>query len=284
MQQPYVVSADVRLLMSRWAEQKKFVLPNESFFTEMRSDFSEMMSSIFSGFKLISENELVVGTQKFIEKQSVPIISLDRVYSSSNLMLDITRCVDSKKNDRGMSSRFGSEPIDQQIKQIKDRGISEVVLVDDVIFTGSLIVKLIELLSVFQIHTSCVYAGIGIEQGMQKIKKNVSVDCLFCYKTVIDQVCERDFYAGVPFSGRSLLNSKNVGMPYFYPFGNPEKWASIPKKYTKEFSQFCMNQTIKLFEAVEKKSNRVVLCDDLDRKAIPCSEGERFVNILKRFL
>ena len=48
---PYVVSADIRILLQPWADEKGFVLPNSDFFGQIRTGFSSYMRTIFPGFE-----------------------------------------------------------------------------------------------------------------------------------------------------------------------------------------------------------------------------------------
>ena len=107
------------------------------------------------------------------------------------------------------------------------------------------------------------------------------MNCAHTYNQVVDEVCERDFYLGIPYSGRSLMGGENFGLSYILPFGNPEAWASIPNEYQKFFSIFCINQTIKLFEEIENSSNKIVDCSDIDRKVPNQPKIGRYVDFLK---
>jgi hypothetical protein len=113
----------------------------------------------------------------------------------------------------------------------------------------------------------------------------VEVRSVHYFDSVVDEVCERDFYPGVLLSGRTLYGSENVGLPYLLPFGDPVNWASIPEEKKYAFSEFCLNQTIKIFEEIELSSGRPVLCRDLERNifSIP-ADGIRFVDALKQKL
>ena len=57
-------------------------------------------------------------------------------------------------------------------------------------------------------------------------------------------------------SGRTVItkSGKAYGAPYFYPFGKPEQWASIPSDKAEEFSLFCLTQTLIMWEKIERES------------------------------
>lgn len=281
---PYVVSEDVRLLLQDWAEQRGFKLPKPEFFEELRGEFKTYMGQVFAGFELVPETELLEGIQERVKECGLLPVSLDRVYYRSEPSLDITRLVEEAGQDRGLGKRVGTVSLLKQFRALKESGVSEVVLVDDVIFTGDLIRRTGTLLERMGISVPMVCAGIGIAEGIEQLNGfGQEVSCVREYKEVVDEICERDFYPGVPMCGRSLQGDENVGVPYILPFGNPGKWASIPKEWQEPLSRFCIGQTIKLFEAIEASSGRVVECRDLERKVSLLPRDEtRFVDALKQ--
>lgn len=281
---PYVVSEDVNLLLQGWAGQRGFSLPEPEFFTELRSEFKSYMGQVFDGFELVPENELLEGIRKRVEESGLLPVSLDRVYFRSEPSLDITRLVEDSGQDRGLGGRVGTPSLLRQFRALKESGVNEVVLVDDVIFTGDLIKRTGKLLKKMGIRVPMVCAGIGITEGIEQLNGfGQEVSCVREYKEVVDEICERDFYPGVPMCGRSLKGNENVGVPYILPFGNPGKWASISTEWQEPLSSFCIGQTVRLFEAIEEASGRVVECRDLDRKVNSLPKDEtRFADALKQ--
>lgn len=210
-------------------------------------------------------------------------VTLDQVYCSSFYELDLTRKVDLMGNNRGLYCRFGSPSFLKQLNYLKMKGINEICLIDDVIFSGVLSQRLIKVLSGFGITVSLVCAGIGIEEGLSRILKEekIKIDCAKVYDDVIDEVCERDFYLGIPYSRRSVFGNENLSLPYFLPYGKPAEWASIPTSFEIEFLKFCINQTISLFEEIEKVSKKQVCCSDIDRKILTQPKYGSYINFLK---
>ncbi len=185
-----------------------------------------------------------------------------------------------------MGNRPGAPPLIRQFRELTKMNTKEITLVDDVVFTGDLLERVAHFLSRIDFKIPLICAGIGIGEGIKRlIKAGYNVRCVRTYEEVIDEICERDFYPGVPLSGRVLINGKNLGVPYLLPFGNPGKWASIPKEQQKPFSKFCIRQTITLFEAVEKHSNKVVCCSDLERKVVSLPRDDTpYVEALRKLL
>lgn len=287
MEKLYIVSEDIYLLLRHWARQRDFVLPEEGFFRNLRSEFANFFQEIFLNFEMVSEREMVAGIEMLIKKSKLIPISLDKSYYLAEYNFELTRFVDVDKNDVGTRERYGTPRIHIQLRKLeKELKGKEVIIVDDVIFSGDVVEQTINELSPLGIKVVAVCAGIGIEKGVDRLNSaGYEVSCVRIYESVIDEVCERDFYPGVPLSGRSVVCKENVGVPYILPFGDPEKWASIPKKWQKPLSEFCIKQTIKLFEAIEKESKRIIKCEDLDRKvlSLPINE-ERYVDCLREIM
>jgi hypothetical protein len=283
MDTPYVISADIGLLVKKWADKNSFVSPCGVFFEELRVNFSKFMRKIFPCFEIVPEKEILEGTSNLVAKTNLPVISLDRVYSSYGVNLDIARAINKDWNNKGLRCRAGTPSLLKQFSSLKMLGIKEAVLVDDVVFSGDLIERVTDLLLKIGINIPIVCCGIGIEEGIQRIKKiKKEIRCTRVYSQVIDEVCERDFYPGVLYSGRLLAGSENIGMPYVLPFGNPESWASIPTKHQKNFSKFCIRQAINLFCEIERVSQKTVTCRDINRKLMGMpNDGSRFADFLK---
>lgn len=283
-QRPYVVSGDIISLLQQWADQKGFKLPANSFFNQLRSNFGTFMSNIFPRFEFIAEEELSCGLDTLVRKNGLYPLSLDRVYYPSGLRIDIARQVGTDGKDQGLGRRANAHPLLEQFRQLRNSGVRQVSLVDDVIFSGDLVARVGKALNRVGMEVGAVYAGIGIQEGIDLLRsKGYKVECVRSYKSVIDEICERDFYPGIPLSGRLVDPEQNIGAPYILPFGNPGKWASIPERWQAPFSRFCLGQTIQLFEGIEKASGRAVTCADLDRKVITLpQDNSRFVEALSR--
>lgn len=282
---PFIVSNDIAISLARWGERKGFQIPEASFFAQLRSEFRSYLESIFPWVKIIEEAEMLDGIASLLPEDSV-VLSLDKNYcTQATFSLDVTRLVDigccGEFVDAGLGKRPDAPSLTMQLDLLKREEIKEVVLVDDVIFSGSVIQEVIEMLAVAGIEVSFVVAGIAIEDGARRVESfGKTVKAVKRYAHVIDEICERDFYPGVPYSGRTLKGEANIGIPYILPYGEPTKWASIPEKSAIDFSRFCLRQTIRLFEQIEKLSEREVICEDIERKICLHWSG-RFVDRLQ---
>lgn len=271
---PYIVSADIKLLLERWAQERGFVLPRDEFFGNLRDEFSRVMRSIFPNYEFVPENELVQGLNKLAQDSSYPVVSIDRAYCPTELTLDITRlCQTVENGGTTVGARHGKPGVDEQIARIRQAS-NVITLLDDVVFEGQTVLRLIEVLGEKGVHVASVIAGIGIGEGVNCIQETgVVVRCVRRYSSAIDEVCERDFYPGVPFSGRSLSGDANVGISYLLPDGKPDKWASIPAEWCLPVSRACLKNTYSLFAQIGRVSERKVLISDLDRWLYGYTDG-----------
>jgi hypothetical protein len=285
---PYVISADIFLLLGVWALERGFTLPPKAFFQSLRQTFCNFFRKIFPNFQFISEDELQLGIQKIVSESGFFPISLEKTYFPTSPNLEICRHTSCDNTEKGLGPRPNSPSLEEQINRLEAYKDKKIILIDDVIFTGELLLMIFFELSRRGFHVEMVVAGIGIQQGIKELEKaGLKVHCVRVYQEVVDEICERDFYPGVPLSGR-LLNGggDNIGMPYILPFGKPGDWASIPENWQKAFSIFCIHQTISLFEAIEKASgNKKISCQEVGRKVFSLpQDGSSFVEALKRTL
>jgi len=284
---PYVVSGDIQITLMDWAKRNGFILPSVKFFDGLRSKFETYMKTIFPNFEFVTEAEFIKGLQSLTSQDPNPIISLDGNYFSSQYRLDITRLVDKQQKNKGLGRRNGSNLLRQQfalLDELKKQDITEVSILDDVGFTGDMLVRVIQILRSRGFTINNVYFGIGMKDAIDKLQKiGCTVSTVREYSDVIDEICERDFYPGVPQSGRSINTLDNRGLPYLLPFGNPIEWASIPPEKALKFSIFCLDQTIQLFAAIEQASGRIVRCCDIERLplGIP-NDKTRYIDVLQK--
>jgi len=257
------------------------------FFNELRQEMRDYLENIFGqdNVDMVSAPELINGVTRLIKKTGTRLISIDKVYFPTHLSLEINRIVDSNLRDTGLGPRFGFAPIQFQVEKIAKNCPAEITLVDDVIFSGNGMSQIINLFSKHNIMTKSIVAGIIVGNGFEYLKqKEIEIRCVRFYPEIIDEICERDFYPGVPMSGRLVAElNHETGAPYLLPFGKPKEWASIPAEKAKDFSIFCLNQSIKLWKEIEKVSNKYVLVSDLARRPFGITDKSiRITEALKK--
>jgi hypothetical protein len=279
----YLVSEDIDLVMAKWTANKGYNLPKPEFFSSLRDDFQWYLRKVFPAVVLDCGREIKAEMRSNIQKIGLPSISLDRVYFEGDFSLDVTRGVDNKLKNIGIMPRPGINTA-WQIQEIVESGVKEAVLVDDVLFSGKVAYSIIDMLKDFNIKIPMVCTGVAIQDGITLLEYGgIGVRCSRSYGCrVIDQVCERDFYPGVPYSGRTVRDAENVGVPYIKPFGKPDEWASIPFKWQRGFSELCLINTARLFKEIESESDKMIRIQDLDRKVFGMrnTDQTRFVYAL----
>lgn len=286
---PYVVSSDIRVALAPWAQRQGFTLPSDDFFTALRQNFAAVGQEIFPGFEMVSEDEIILGLQNLLSESPYPTISLDGNYFPSEYSLELTRTVNDNLESRGLRRRPGTVSFREQLGQLnklKEKGLTEVNLVDDVGFSGELLERVINILKKRGFTVKGVYLGVGVSEAIERIEAlGIEIKSVRKYGKVIDEICERDFYPGTPQSGRTLVGIENIGASYILPFGKPNEWASIPLREAQKFSLFCIEQAIRLFSEIERISGKIVRCKDLERVpyGIPKSES-RFVDELRKII
>jgi len=268
----YVVSEDICVLLSLWAKKYGFLPPQPQFLRGLRTAMKNELERIFGQGKIdfLEADHLIIGLKKLTAESGLMPVSLDKSYFFTNHQIEMTRAVDANLADCGESERFGQEKLETQIQKLSLVLPSEIALVDDVIFSGNGIIRLINLFAQRKIAVKKIIAGISIGEGREKIQKlGAEVVSVFHYANVIDEICERDFYPGVPLSGRYVSNqTKETGAPYLYPFGKPTEWASIPPEQAENFSRFCLRQTANLWRHIGSISGKEVFSQDIWRLPI----------------
>lgn len=260
---------------------------------DLRRKFANYMRRIFLAFEMVSENELKDGIQGLVDGAGLPVVSLDIAYvEKADFRLDFSRQVNEENREEGIDQRRGSQTdsLEREFRELERSGVREVALVDDVIFTGHQMRRVILKLGEFGIRVHKVMAGIGVERGLRFVADSGSpeIQCVRTYAEVVDQICERDFYPGVPYSGRTRKDlpngDQNMGVPYFYPFGEPDAWASIPQEWCRRFSRIQLRRTIELWQEIELLSERPVGRKEVERGVRGWNLGGSFQESLAHWL
>ncbi len=225
----------------------------------------------------------------------IPIISLDKIYLVTDdrnvLFLDCTRLDGSKKLvSRNNLNRFDN--VEWQIKMIADRlkdiGLNEIILADDVVFSGSVLKSVIQEFLKNGIKVLGIRSAVATITSYEIFKElPLGLKCTYLLgRNFIDQVCERDFYFGVAQSGISVLQQDGFiyKAPYFVPFGNPVERASISEMYRRTFSRGCLRRSIALWSEIERLSKRKFYIRDLPEKITLVNDEEEIVKTLKKEL
>lgn len=279
---PYVISADSRGLLKTWARKNKLAVPNDAYFQGMLKDLENTLRQYFAEVDIVPEEFLREGLSGFVRNSALPVVSLDRAYvnrKQANLsgFIDVTRTVDGNLNNTGIGSRALEITLERQIDQLVAQQTGGVFnLLDDVIFEGKTMLQLVEKLRSKGVVVDTVFSGITIREGQDLLEQNgVRVKSLLVYDQVIDEICQRDFVVGAPYSGRSVVNGKGEmeGAPYVYPFGKPVEWASIPAEKAEDFSLFALAQALQLWIKTEQLSGRKISTKEIAKPVFGLPEN-----------
>ncbi len=292
----YVVSEDIDVIVKRWCGELGLTPPPIDTYVGLRSKMKSFLEEIFSKVTFIDSGEIRAGLLSSIEKHrlaGLTVVNLERVYlddSEVDTRIELTRTVNEQGDDIVMPSvRHGTRNKGRQFESLSNKKIA---LIDDVVFSGKTLVTTIADLQQYNALTHSVTVAIGIADGVRRLKRatfgvtgmpdHMTIECIEEFDHVSDQVCERDFYPGLPYSGRQLASHEHFSLPYVLPFGMPGKWASIPEKEIKAFSILCLKNTIALFREIEKINRKTVPSAMVPRPVLGIVPSSRsFADILE---
>ena len=262
---PYIISADAEHLMNTWGERNNLKMPDSSFFADFQSGCIEHITDAASfgdnNFEpmVIPHDKLASELQGLVSRyRQEGVVALDRAYIGDSITrhLEVTRAVNTKLESIGTQPRPYTPSISKQIDRLVANSDTDLTLVDDVIFSGDAIIEAAELFHAKGARVRTVLAAIAIGEGRKKIEEaGIEVNSVIEYADVKDEICERDFLAGIPFSGRTVYREDggHYSAPYFAPFGLPERWASIEDATAaQKLSLYCIERSIELWQKVEQ--------------------------------
>ena len=216
---------------------------------------------------------------------NIPIVSLDKIYITPDeeniFFIDCTRV--SGSDD--IISRKGIS-IEKQIERIVNTLPSkEIILADDVVFTGSVLRYIINKFNEKGINVVGIISSVSMKESFNYFNSNLKYGLRTNFlldDQVIDQVCERDFYFGIAGSGIMINNGeKMVKSPYFYPYGDPVGRASIKEESAPMFSKGCLERSLYLWEEIDKLRDYRTLISELPEEIINTNKNNEVVSTLR---
>jgi hypothetical protein len=298
MLKTYYVSEDIFGILSgggvpiNYFKNNGIKVPNENYINNLRLNFRKSLDGIFNSIRIYSEYQMRSGMEKFLDETSLPVISLDRIYLRNSTkifgFLDTTR-IDTNGNISQISRNKNN--LDNEIFKLSEKlyaragtNAPEIALVDDVVYSGKSIMEIIKKFRSNGISVPFVFSAINTPESKSRLQQNgVAIKSSYKIDNFIDQICERDFYFGLPQSGQFVKNQDGTiyKQPYFLPFGNPVKRASIPKNKAIAFSANCMERSIGLWSEIQNLSNRKIDISELPEQINNCQNGN-IIDILKQ--
>ena len=260
-------------------------VPDSSIINNVRSDFKSEVERIFNGeVSIISEEEMLEVNN--LIKGDYPIVTLDKIYITPDeeniYFLDCTRI----NGTSDVVSRKGTL-IDYQIESLSNKLMNKkIILADDVVFTGGVLKNIIQMFKKYGVEVVGIITSISTTESYNyfnsRLKNGLKTNYLMS-EDVIDQICERDFYFGVAGSGIMVKrNGELYKSPYFKPFGDPNKRASIPTAYEDYFSIGCLNRSAYLWQEIDKLKKLKTKISELPERIINTNENEEVVKTLKK--
>lgn len=242
MEKPYVISAELELVDSD--------IINTAQVDNFRENLDSDLRQIGKDTVWVPSCVMRDGVRKLLDKTALPIVSLDdRYIETADRYLGISRGIDEDLNDAGYVPRAGYESITKQLENLSDVG-KEIIIVDDVVFSGEIIVWLAKKLRSRHIKIGGVVCGVAIGQGIDKLICNdidIDIDAATAFDSVDDEICERDF-AVVSGSGRRIDSISANALYFDNKNGRPDQWASLPPSSTETF---CMNSLKRNVELIK---------------------------------
>ncbi|OGL95810.1 hypothetical protein A2348_00265 [Candidatus Uhrbacteria bacterium RIFOXYB12_FULL_58_10] len=281
----YVVSEDLHVLVDRWSEKRLGMVFDLSY-ERIRRELAEILT--FGGHCVVrvTSEQMRSGISRLLEGERRPVVSVDPVYWPSELMLQITRCVhaDTLEGIDGFHSRYGFPHPDAQVSDLVGRlrtqfdEAIEVVLVDDVVFSGKVVVEVIRRLSEHGVRVARVVCGIAVcttesDPFAMCAALGTQLEAAFRFggdgaAEVVDEICERDFFVFCPMCGRSAVSDEvNLGFPYVEPFGLAGKWASFGD-HAWGLSTRLIELNVRVLEEMERQLGRDIAFGDLERHPV----------------
>lgn len=293
----FLITEDIFPLMQEWGRKRNFTVPDVKWFARnhqrLQLKLLEMLNhngqvavvDSFPYYYII--REMLPMIYKFVGN-SVDLgcaVSLDNVYTPNLSMggaypIQLTRAVDIQGRDIGRVVRPFAQRLEDQVSEFISSldGGRKLIVIDDGIWTGGTIRETCRILSDRGLEVVAVVVGIRIQKKGISFDLYTPIHAVQVYREdsrpVLDWVCERDFFPGVPFGGRTVVDNslpgrflqKKITAGAYY-IEKPEwlkDWASI-EDLDYKFSNFCVTRSIELFEKIEELSGRPVLFGDLTR-------------------
>lgn len=217
---------------------------------------------------------------------NIPIVTLDKLFIKTDekdiYFLDCTRINGSNEIIARQSESLTMQ-IQRLVNSLNDK---EVILADDVVFSGEVLKNIINRFNILGIKVVGIISSICTRRAFIYFNNNLKYGIRTNYileDCVIDQICERDFYFGIAGSGIMINTNKGFyKAPYFEPYGNPYERASIPKEYANRFSKGCLERSIYLWEEIEKLKKSVILMNELPERIINTESKQEVVKTLRK--
>lgn len=293
----YVITEDVPELVARWAEQRRLAAPEPGLMQQLLGELAGEVQQALRGGG-VEANVHVHGYTEMrpaLESRvrgylarGFMVVAFDRVYYPPDVGTSYSPTRAVLWRNEGWCGRSyqvakaGTLPLARQASDVAaswfaaDDANLEVLVADDGVFEGASARRFFaELLGlgVGGAALGSVIGGVSLERFLQRGDVNdvaLVVDAVHVYPSggpeVVDWVCQRDFFAGLPRSGRAVIsdpgdsvalrcNGQPLSAPYWYGSGSLS-WASVPQESGERFTRACAAMTVGIFARIAELSHR----------------------------
>lgn len=194
----------------------------------------------------VPSSDIASGLSRAIQNTQLPVVSLDdRYVTGADRYLGISRSVDMYLNNEGYAARQGYSVLEKQLEQIASCG-REILLVDDVLFSGEMVTWLGDKLAQSGVRLGAVAVGVAMQDGINRLAgQGIDVIADIVFDAVEDEICERDL-ALVPGSGRRVASLEANALYFDTDNGKPEQWASIEPNAASAFCASSLERSLRL--------------------------------------
>ena len=209
---------------------------------------------------------------------------------SEGLMLNINRLFNAEGEMLGYGPRPGFKPLDEQFEDLAEKIAGRsIVLIEDGAFTGGTIRFVLERLKAMGLKITAVVIGFCCAQAHPPLKKllNGELTVVDSLENLLDWIPDHDLIPFIPNGGRVLGERMLSGVlpmktprgsscayPYILPFGNMEKWASMPSDGARSLSRLCLETSIEIFGRMGPRITIGELIKACPRVSEPIAIGE----------
>ncbi|HWZ65722.1 MAG TPA: phosphoribosyltransferase [Patescibacteria group bacterium] len=236
---PYVISGELEL--DGTVDPVKI----DRFRESLDSDLREMGQNTV----WLSAEAIRSGLRGLVANTKLPIVSLDQRYisaSEADYCLGISRAANPDMSDAGYDSRLGFPPLSKQLDVLGKRyGGREVLLVDDVLFSGSMVDYLESKLKSRGVKIAALACGVAIGEGRDKLAaRGIVTESVNDFEEVEDELCERDFTTQEG-SGRKVKDNEESFLYIDDRFSRLE-WSSTPVDFASDFCLRSLERNLQL--------------------------------------
>ena len=275
---------------------------SDQIFSEFHRKIKECIQAALPQLKVVSFDMKHLAEDIWTEAMRMQKVLKDSVVISScaefaasrrGHIVEINRIVDHTGKIIGLGSRPGAMTLDRQLNGVASLANGNpVVLIEDGIFTGSTLVYLLNQLRSRKVNVVAVAAGICFPPAVELLRKEFGGELVVVQEveSPYDWMPDHDFVPFAPNCGRVFgglfgdvmlpyytHDSLSYCFPYILPFGDPVKWASIPKEHAYSFSRLCLDEACTIFGLLDQLNGRKLtpmdLLGSMPRISIPMTVG-----------